>query len=451
MPHKNYYIAGLTVLVVSTAITFATSSSAALTDYSQNFETMTPLKGWLPNDLSADDLEILPVLASNDSSSVIVAGNTEAPSSLDDQTSGTDIMRGSIWHIDFTEIDGKPKQTTSIAYIEREGTPNIGDAGAVPSPNSSWFAVVEVHNKEMALVLKSGDKAVQQKELFKAAKGDRLVAWPAWSPSGDQIAIIHVQLDKQRRRFSYSIIIADINGTNISRHMLPEGTLKFPVAMAPFNKFSWSPDGKKILISWDKAGVLNADTGRFISMSDAPIIAAWAPDSNSVYYFEMNSDIRKRGLDNFYKRDLDSAKPVKLADKSGYKQNGLRHSWCCAYGNIGFSPSGSKLMFAGGSNNEMEDVIRVYSIERDKPVDIFKPSQKLPIDAVIISTQWAPDEKSIAVLAARIEPSLELTVEILSLETQKRKTVTKIDVPGNVSEIVIIDSISFSKSLSWTQ
>jgi hypothetical protein len=108
-------------------------------------------------------------------------------------------------------------------------------------------------------------------------------------------------------------------------------------------------------------------------------------------------------------------------------------------------------MFAGGSNNEMEDVIRVYSIERDKPVDIFKPSQKLPIDAVIISTQWAPDEKSIAVLAVRVKPSLELTVEILSLETQKRKTVTKIDVPGNLSEIEIIDSISFSKSLSWTQ
>lgn len=360
-------------------------------------------------------------------------------------------MRNSIWHIDFTEVDGKPKQTTSIAYIERKGTPNIGGAGAVLAPNSSWFAVVEVHNKEMALVLKSSDKAVQQRELFKAPKGDRLVAWPAWSPSGDQIAIIHVQLDKQRRRFSYSIIIADINGANISRHMLPEGTLRFTVAMAPFNKFSWSPDGKKILISWDKAGVLNVDTGHFTRISDGPIIAEWAPDSDSVYYFGMDSDIRKRGLNNFHKRDLDSAKPIKLADKSGYKQNGLRHSWCCAYGNLSFSPSGSKLMFAGGSNNEMEDVIRVYSIERDKPVDIFKPSQKLPIDAVIISTQWAPDEKSIAVLAVRIKPSLELTVEILSLETQKRKTVTKIDVPGNVSEIEVIDSISFSKSLSWTQ
>ena len=138
----------------------------------------------------------------------------------------TDNMRNSIWHIDFTEVDGKPKQTTSIAYIERKGTPNIGGAGAVLAPNSSWFAVVEVHNKEMALVLKSSDKAVQQKELFKAPKGDRLVAWPAWSPSGDQIAIIHVQLDKQRRRFSYNIIIADINGANISRHMLPEGTLR---------------------------------------------------------------------------------------------------------------------------------------------------------------------------------------------------------------------------------
>ena len=45
MPHKNYYIAGLTALVVSTAITFATSSSAALTDYSQNFESNDPTSG----------------------------------------------------------------------------------------------------------------------------------------------------------------------------------------------------------------------------------------------------------------------------------------------------------------------------------------------------------------------------------------------------------------------
>jgi hypothetical protein len=359
-------------------------------------------------------------------------------------------MRNSIWHIDFSEVDGKPIPTSSISYVDRKGISNITDVGAAPSRDSSCFAVVEVHNKEMALILRSSDKAVQQKVLFKTAIGERLCAWPAWSPSGDQIAIIHGQFDLKKQHFSHNIIIADINGSKISRHRLPKGTLNFPLVMAPFNQFSWSPDGKKILISWDKAGVLNVDTGRFIKMSDSPIIAEWAPNSNSVYYFDVESDVRKRGLKNFYKIDLDSAKPTKLADESGYKQNGLRHS-SCIYGHLNLSPSGSKMMFAGGSNDEMQDVIRIYSIERDKPIDIFKPLQKLPVDAIIMSTQWASDEKSIAVLVIRVKPSMELTVEILNLETQEKKTVTKIDLPKKVSEIEIIDLIGTVKSLCWTK
>jgi len=58
MSHKNYYITGLTALVVSAAIAFAPSSSAALTAYSQDFEEMTPLQGWPPNDLSDDGWKI---------------------------------------------------------------------------------------------------------------------------------------------------------------------------------------------------------------------------------------------------------------------------------------------------------------------------------------------------------------------------------------------------------
>ena len=58
MSHKNYYITGLTALVVSAAIAFAPSSNAALTAYSQDFEEMTPLQGWPPNDLSDDGWKI---------------------------------------------------------------------------------------------------------------------------------------------------------------------------------------------------------------------------------------------------------------------------------------------------------------------------------------------------------------------------------------------------------
>jgi len=58
MSHKNYFKTGLTALIVSAAIAFAPSSSAALTTYSQDFEAMTPLQGRPPNDLSDDGWKI---------------------------------------------------------------------------------------------------------------------------------------------------------------------------------------------------------------------------------------------------------------------------------------------------------------------------------------------------------------------------------------------------------
>ena len=66
MSHKNYYITGLTALVVSAAIAFAPTSSAALATYTQNFEGMTPNQGFsdpdavppFVNDLDADGWRI---------------------------------------------------------------------------------------------------------------------------------------------------------------------------------------------------------------------------------------------------------------------------------------------------------------------------------------------------------------------------------------------------------
>ena len=66
MSHKNYYITGLTALIISAAVAFAPSSSAALTAYSQDFEAMTPNQGFsdpgavppFVNDLDADGWKI---------------------------------------------------------------------------------------------------------------------------------------------------------------------------------------------------------------------------------------------------------------------------------------------------------------------------------------------------------------------------------------------------------
>ena len=58
MLHNNCRAAGFTTLFMFVAAAFAPASLAALADYSQDFEGMTPNQGFPPNDLSADGWKI---------------------------------------------------------------------------------------------------------------------------------------------------------------------------------------------------------------------------------------------------------------------------------------------------------------------------------------------------------------------------------------------------------
>ena len=58
MSHKKYQKSTLTALVLAATVAFAPTSSATLRPYSQDFEGMTPLQGYPPNDLEADGWRI---------------------------------------------------------------------------------------------------------------------------------------------------------------------------------------------------------------------------------------------------------------------------------------------------------------------------------------------------------------------------------------------------------
>ena len=58
MLHKNFAKNSLSALAMLSTIAFSSSASAALATYTQNFEGMTPLQGYPPNDLSNDGWQI---------------------------------------------------------------------------------------------------------------------------------------------------------------------------------------------------------------------------------------------------------------------------------------------------------------------------------------------------------------------------------------------------------
>lgn len=61
MPHNTYKKAGLIALAAAAAA-FSPAGHAALSSYTQNFESMTPGQGWPPNDLSADGWQVFGIV-----------------------------------------------------------------------------------------------------------------------------------------------------------------------------------------------------------------------------------------------------------------------------------------------------------------------------------------------------------------------------------------------------
>ena len=58
MTYNNFCKSSLAALVLSATVAFAPASSASLRSYTQDFEGMTPLQGFPPNDLEADGWQI---------------------------------------------------------------------------------------------------------------------------------------------------------------------------------------------------------------------------------------------------------------------------------------------------------------------------------------------------------------------------------------------------------
>src|SRR5207244_11465599 len=89
-----------------------------------------------------------------------------------------------------------------------------------------------------------------------------------------------------------SIALIDVSAKKVqSRFVIPRGVTNIPSYSTPPNKFRWSADGRKILLSWESAAVLDTKTGAFELLPGGPTLAEWAPGGDAIYYLDvMNRD-----------------------------------------------------------------------------------------------------------------------------------------------------------------
>lgn len=358
-----------------------------------------------------------------------------------------------ILYTDIVEQGGSKRAVTKAVDAGGQAPTNVADSyGSTWSPDGKTFAYVNA----------DGTKLVQQslnaqgKTIFSAKSDEKFRRLPTWSPDGTRIAIISRSptLDDGKQ----VIVIQDAQ--EIARYELPP--LGQEHVWNP-NKFRWSPDGKKILLSWDYTIVIHTDTNQIETVSNQRVLAEWAPDSSAVYYFDLVTPGLPYGdFGDWNIKKLGGAAPTVLMKQAQVSALGL-HTNLSAFdvrttnlqfnrGLLSLSPAGDKLLLVSGLDTGSR--FSFYAIAPDGTFALDHPEKTIETDSSTGAVEWSPDETQLAVisLGGKGEPDAALKVLDLRSATWTLLQPIGIKLPSYRFEeqLSLITTIS-SKILSWAQ
>ncbi len=351
-----------------------------------------------------------------------------------------------ILHMDVEESDLVDMVVTKGVYPDgrRLGTV-VRATGVTWSPDGTQFAYVVPGGSSLKVVSRQGE----ERTLFNAVQFYPIYAWPVWSPDGRKIAVIEAGWCEIGSRISALVIIDVANGKISSRHgpydfWRAGGTEEGPTYLTMPEKIRWSPDGGKVLVSWDKAVVLDIATGRIETISDKPVIAEWAPGSDAIYYFATKgrTETGAEALRGFYVKGLGPGGPTRLMDEGRLAALGMKGAQGPIPGLVALSPMGSKLAVTAGSSDEGVSRVQVYDLLAAEVVALDRPSQSFQAEGVIMALEWAPDEDSLAVLV--VDKAGVATIRALDITTDRWETLATPAI--DVERIDLIPKV-----LSWAR
>ncbi len=323
--------------------------------------------------------------------------------------------------------------------------------GAIWAPDGSVFAYFAMLDPAVtgnsALYIQNLQGEV--KTIFTTQKEQPMRL--TWSPDGQRIAAILSNRNPGGGSSAvYSVVVINLAGQKVeSRYEVPSNVLNFTTPQP--NKFRWSPNGRKILLSWGNAVVVHTETGILEKVADKHVLAEWGPNSDAIYYF----DSAKEGLGDFYLKKLGSASPIKLTDKAQREAFGLMVALSVDDWHMTLSPSGSKLAIVGGSIirddkgvvKETIGIISVYDLQKGGMIALDKPFKSFRTKDLILALEWAPDEKSLAAVGSVREG---IGIKVLDVNTGAWRTLSII--PSGERGGTVGDYYAFGfKTISWTQ
>jgi hypothetical protein len=265
----------------------------------------------------------------------------------------------------------------------------------------------------------------------------------------------------QANGLEYSAVVIDIGSKTVrSRFAIPEGTLLVPRHLSPPDKFAWSADGRYLLISWEKAVVLDLDQRRAIPISRQPVVAEWMPSGDAILYFEIaNWEKRNdREFGGLYVKKIAAPDRIELASADALFNEGLSLHSAMHNGLMSLSPLKDKMAIVTGTPDGRRSMLRVYSVTGAPALNVGKPVVSETGDDVIVAFEWAPDERSLAVLTIPRSavlpqgPFAQPTIKILDLAARPAwRTVTTIRFDLRQGWPDSLELLLLLKPISWTR
>lgn len=369
-----------------------------------------------------------------------VPSTTEKPAP-DDRTAAT----RPILHLDSSMEGAQQSLVTEGVYPDGRTLGTLAPAlGAAWSPDGTLLAYVTTDGTALRTV----DLQGREQTVFSSIqRWEPIYAWPMWSPDGRRVAVVTIEWCNIGSHLSSLQIIDLAGGKTVKQGRYDfwqaDGTTDGPTKFSLPKNLRWSPDGKKVLVSWDKAVVIDADTGDAETISTQPVIAEWAPGSDAVYYFEIENaeSVDKRALGDFYVKRLGAPEPVKLMDQERLEELGLATGDGVIPALMTLSPGGSRLAIGSGLAGDATGRLNIYDLSLGALVRLDEPSESFESEYEIAALEWAPDGSGLATVAVAGKMA---AIRVLDLSTGTWETVTDLDVETK-------DRLVFNfKILSWS-
>jgi Tol biopolymer transport system component len=332
----------------------------------------------------------------------------------------------------YLDVDGEAPVISAVlsdgtvrkGLVRTTGTVCLVCSGTSPpvwSPDGRHFAYITYDVKMKDWVLYQEELEGTAREISRTVGGGRDLAW---SPDGKKIAVLG----------GSTIHVFSVDSGNKRTYSLEQIPSQPRVSgpMAHVDKFRWSPDGRRLLISWGAALVLDTENGGITEIASHPVLSEWAPDGKGVYYLEILVH-NEKGLmlgdwGGLYYRSLGQAEAVEVADRFALTTElgvgkGELVSATMWPGFLSVSPDGSLLAFLVRRTKEKSTDLFLYRIGKEAQIDIRRPERKIRIDDLLLDLAWSPTGRRVA--AVGVEKAA-LTIKMLDLQSEEWTTLATI-------------------------